>query len=233
MSTGRLIGVGVGPGDPELLTLKAIRCIQECPVLAWVAAAGRPSIARRIAASHIPSDRREINIALPMNPHPDLTRAAYDEGASRIAAELEQGDDVALLCEGDPLLYGSFIQFLGRLGASYPSLVVPGITSVSAAAAAARLPLVWRSRTLVIVPATLPEDLIEDRIRQADTAAILKVGHRLPALRAMLQRLGLLERAILVERASTTDERVLPLADAQAGEAPYFSLLLVRAGGGR
>jgi precorrin-2/cobalt-factor-2 C20-methyltransferase len=116
MITGRLLGIGVGPGDPELLTLKALRYLQAAPVVAYVAAQGQPSIARQIAAPHLPPGQREINIALPMHPSPELADAAYAEGASRIGAELERGRDVAVLCEGDPLLYGSFRQLLRRLG---------------------------------------------------------------------------------------------------------------------
>ncbi|MDX1540992.1 MAG: precorrin-2 C(20)-methyltransferase, partial [Geminicoccaceae bacterium] len=189
MRSGRLVGIGVGPGDPELMTLKAVRAIGECPVVAFVSAGGRPSLARRIAATHIGADQREVNIALPMNLHPEIAQAAYDEGASRITAELEQGLDVALLCEGDPLLFGSFIQFLARIGPRYACRVIPGVTSVSAAAAAAQMPLVWRQRSLVVLPATLPVELLEDRLRHAEAAAILKVGRHLEAVRDVLARL--------------------------------------------
>ena len=164
MITGRLLGIGVGPGDPELLTLKALRCLQAAPVVAYVAARGQPSIARQIAAPHLQPGQREINIALPMHPSPELADAAYDEGASRIGAELERGRDVAVLCEGDPMLYGSFSQLLARLAPSYPTEIVPGITSVTAAAAAAGRPLATRNDTLAIVPATLPMEALRARL---------------------------------------------------------------------
>jgi precorrin-2/cobalt-factor-2 C20-methyltransferase len=227
VNTGRLIGIGVCPGDPELITLKAIRCLREVAVVAYVAANGQPSIARAIVASHLPGGQRELNIALPMQRLPELAQAAYDEGASRIGAELEQGRDVALLCEGDPLFYGSFSQLLMRLVDCYSIEVVPGVLSLSAAAAAACQPLVARSESFVVVPATLPVERLRARLSQADAAAILKVGRHLGKVRQVLGELGLLERAVYVERASTEHERVMRLGDFEGSEAPYFALILL------
>lgn len=229
MIAGRLFGVGVGPGDPELITLKALRCLEAAPVLAYVVAGGRPSIARQIAAPHVPAGKHELNIALPMHPLPAIAQAAYDEGASRIAAELEQCRDVAVLCEGDPLFYGSFTQLFARLGAHYRTEVVPGITSIGAATAAARLALVSRDQTLTVLPATLPREVLLGRIPHDGAAAILKLGRHIGKLRQVLLDLGLLERAVYVERASTGEERVLPLADHDADDAPYFALVLLPA----
>jgi precorrin-2 C(20)-methyltransferase len=162
-----------------------------------------------------------------MQPAPELARAAYDEGASRIGTELEQGRDVAVLCEGDPLLYGSFAQLLDRLGERYATEVVPGVTSFTAAAAAARRPLVSRGQTMLVLPATLPRVALARRLRDADAAAILKLGRHLAKVREVIVELGLLERAIYVEHASSDRERIEPLVDLVADEAPYFSLLLV------
>lgn len=228
MKPGRLFGIGVGPGDPELLTLKALRYLEEAPVVAYVAARGRPSTARRIAAPHVPPGKREINLALPMHPRPEIAQAAYDEGASRIAAELEQGDDVALLCEGDPLFYGSFTQLFARLGGQYRTEIVPGVTSVNAATAAALLPLVVRDMTLCVLPATLSAEALRARIPQSDSVVILKLGRHLGKVRRVLVELDLLSRAIYVEHASIESERVVPLADhADAEEAPYFAMILL------
>ena len=227
MTTGRLLAIGVGPGDPELMTLKAVRCLREVSVLSYVSANGQPSMARRIAAVHLPGTQREINLALPMEPLPELAHAAYDEGASRIGAELEQGRDVAVLCEGDPLFYGSFNQLLARLAGQYPTEIVPGVVSFTAAAAAARQPLVARSESFVVVPATLPAERLRARLSQIDAAAILKLGRHLAKVRRVLRELDLIERAIYVERASTEQERVLQLTDLTDHEAPYFALILV------
>jgi precorrin-2/cobalt-factor-2 C20-methyltransferase len=225
--TGRLLGIGVGPGDPELLTLKALRHLQATPVVAYVSARGQPSIARQIAAPHLQPGQREINIALPMHPSPELADAAYDEGASRIGTELERGRDVAVLCEGDPLLYGSFNQLLKRLVPFYPTEIVPGITSITAAAAAARKPLTVRNDTLAVLPATLPKEALRARLGQTTAAVILKVGRHLNMVRQVLDELNLLDRAICVERASTAEQRVMPLVDMKEVSAPYFTLILI------
>ena len=227
MTTGRLLGVGVGPGDPELLTLKAVRVLNDSAVVAYVSAEGRPSMARRIVAPHLTPGRREINLALPMQPVPELTQAAYDEGAARIGAELEQGCDVAVLCEGDPFLYGSFAQLFDRLGERYPTEVIPGVTSFTAAAAAARQPLVSRTQALVVLPATLPRDALAWHLERVDATAIIKLGRHLGKVREVVAQLGLLERAIYVEHASAARERVVRLNDLIIDEAPYFSLLLL------
>jgi precorrin-2/cobalt-factor-2 C20-methyltransferase len=229
VSAGRLIGVGVGPGDPELLTLKALRCLERAPVIAYVSADGRPSIARQIAAEHVPAGRKELNLALPMSPLPELADAAYDEGASRIGAELEQGYDVVVLCEGDPFFYGSFAQLFSRLSQHYVTEIVPGVSSISAASAATRQPLVSRSASLAVVPATLPAESLTARLRVADAAAILKLGRHVGKVRKVLAELGFLERAIYVEWASTEHERWVQLADLETENAPYFALVLVPA----
>jgi precorrin-2/cobalt-factor-2 C20-methyltransferase len=187
-------------------------------------------MARRIVAEHLAPGRPEINLALPMQPFPELAQAAYDEGAARIGAELERGRDVAVLCEGDPFVYGSFTQLFERLGERYPTEVVPGVTSFTAAAAAARTPLVGRTETLVVLPATLPRKELSAHLGRAEAAAILKLGRHFAKVREIITELGLLERAIYVEHASAERERVVPLADLAVDEAPYFSLLLVPAG---
>lgn len=230
MVTGRLIGVGVGPGDPELLTLKAVRVLQESSVIAYVSAEGRPSMARRIAGQHLMAGRQEINLTLPMQPGGALARAAYDEGAAQIGAELERGRDVALLCEGDPLVYGSFARLLERLGGRYPTAVVPGVVSFTAAAASARVPLVGGTQSLVVLPATLPSHVLAAHLERVDAAAILKLGRHLGRVREVIAGLGMLDRAIYVEHASQACERVVRLVDLALDEAPYFSLLLLPAG---
>jgi precorrin-2/cobalt-factor-2 C20-methyltransferase len=232
--TGRLLGIGVGPGDPELMTLKAIRYLREAPVVAYVSASGRPSLARQIAAAHLPGGQQEINVALPMQPLAALAQAAYNEGAARIGAELEQGRDVAVLCEGDPLFYGSFSQLLVRL-TPYAAEIVPGVVSFAAAAAAARQPLVAGAESFVVVPATASVERLRARLRESDAAAILKLGRHLDKVRQVLGELDLLERAVYVERASGERERVMRLIDFADDEAPYFALILlprVLTGGG-
>ena len=223
--TGRLWGIGVGPGDPELMTLKAVRLLQQLRVLAYPAPEGGESSARAIAAGYIPPGRTEIAIRLPMRPGPEPAEI-YDRGAAEIAAHLAEGRDVGVLCEGDPFFFGSFMYLHDRLAGRFPCTVVPGVSSLNACAAASGRPLVRRDDVLTVLPATLPDPELESRLQDGGAAAILKVGRHLPRLRPLLDRLALTARAVYVEHASRPDERVFPLAEF-SGEAPYFSMVLV------
>ncbi|WP_239520595.1 precorrin-2 C(20)-methyltransferase [Pseudooceanicola aestuarii] len=226
---GTLFGVGLGPGDPELITLRAARLIAAAPVVAYPALAGAPSFARAIAADLIPAGAREIAMDVPMTPDRAPAQAAYDTGAARIAQALEAGQDVVCLCEGDPFFYGSFMYLFARLSSRFRVEVVPGVTSVTACAARAGLPLAARNARLAILPGPLPETELRARIAEADSLAIMKVGRHLPKIRDVLEALGLTGRAVYVERATTAQEVILPLAEAPEA-APYFSMILVTKG---
>lgn len=223
--TGTLWGIGVGPGDPELLTAKAIRLLGALPVLAWPAPLEGDGFARSIAAAHIPAGRTEIAIRLSFRPDRDDTDRAYDCAAGTIAGHLEAGRDVGVLCEGDPLFFGSFLYVMGRLDRRFPVQVVPGVSSPMAAAAAARQPLTLLDNSLAVIPATAADDRIEALLRAADAAVIMKVGRHAARLTALLTRLDLTHRAVAVERATLPEQRVVPLAE--AGDLSYFSLILV------
>ena len=226
--SGTLYGVGVGPGDPELLTLKAARILRAVPVIAYVAPEGGESLARSIIAEHLENEPVEIALPVPMRADPAIGQEVYDRYAPEIAGHLKAGRDVAVLCEGDPLFYGSFMYLLERLGEECPVEVVPGVSSLGAAAAAAAMPLVSRNESLAVVPATLPEAELESRLRLADCAAILKVGRHVAKVRRVLGRLSMSETKY-VERASQDGARVLDL-DQAGDKAPYFSMVLARKG---
>lgn len=227
--SGRLFGVGVGPGDPELLTLKAVRLIVECPVIAYPApAGGAASMARQIAAPHIPVGKTEIVIETPMVPGQFPANDIYDRYAFEIAEHLIAGRDVAVLCEGDPFLFGSFMYLFGRLSADHPTEVVSGVSSLGACAARAEVPLVSRNQTLSVIPAPIDEEDLERGIAAADAVAIMKVGRHLPKVRRVLEKLNRLDDATYVERATLENERVMPLSDLDAEAAPYFSMILLR-----
>jgi precorrin-2/cobalt-factor-2 C20-methyltransferase len=223
---GRLIGVGVGPGAPDLLTLRAARLIEGAEVLAYPTLAGAPSFARSIAADHIRAGVEEVAIDLPMTPAREPAQRAYDDGAARIAAHLEAGRDVVCLCEGDPMLYGSFMYLQARLAPRFGVEVVPGVTSVAAAAAVARLPLGAREGRIAVLPGTLPDQVLRDGIAAHETVAVMKLGRHFGRIRALVEALDLTARATYVARATLAEEVVLPLAQAPA-VAPYFSLLLI------
>ncbi|MBC7953709.1 MAG: precorrin-2 C(20)-methyltransferase [Rhodospirillaceae bacterium] len=225
--SGTLYGIGIGPGDPELLTLKAVRLIAACPVLAWPAPLEGDGLARTIAAPHVPAGKTEIAIRLSFRPERDDTDDAYNSAAATIANHLEQGRDVAVLCEGDPLFFGSFIYLMTRLRGRFPVQVVPGIASPMAAAAVALHPLSTLEDAVAIIPATRAEAEIERLLQAAESAVIMKIGRHLPKVRRVLDRLGLTDKALVVERATQQAQRLIPLA--HAVEAPYFSLILVHA----
>ena len=231
MAAGRLYGLGLGPGDPELVTLKALRLLRAAPVVAYPAPETGDSFARRIVAEWLAPNQREIAIRFPMRPGPPPAEI-YRRAAVEIAAVLETGDDVAYLCQGDPLFYGSFAGLLEPLDGRYPVVVVPGVSSPAACAAAAMRPLVQRDEALAVIPATLADDELARRIAAADAAAIVKLGRHFPKLRRVLDELRLLDDAVYVEHASWPSEIVMPLAAVDPASVPYFATALVRRRGG-
>ena len=227
--SGILYGVGLGPGDPELITLRAYRLISGADVVAYPALAGGDSFARSIAADMIPEGTREIVMDVPMTTAREPAQAAYDLGAGEIAAVLETGTDVVCLCEGDPFFYGSFMYLYARLNDRFEVQVVPGVTSVTTCAARAGMPLAARNERLTVLPGPLPEDELRLRIDGAESVAIMKVGRHLAKIRGVIDDLGLTDQAAYVERASLPDEVVCPLRDAPE-KAPYFSMILLTKG---
>jgi precorrin-2/cobalt-factor-2 C20-methyltransferase len=228
--SGTLYGIGLGPGDPELMTLKAHRLISSAGVIAYPAPDTGESFARSIAAEIIPAGAREIPIVVPMRVDRFPARQIYDKAAGEIAEVLERGIDVVTLCEGDPFFYGSFMYLFERLSDRFLIEVVPGVTSLTACAAQLRRPLTSRNDVLTVIPGPLPDDEIRPRIEAAQAVAVMKVGRHLPRLKALLEAMGLLERAGYVERASLADQKVNRLVDLQADTAPYFSMILIYKG---
>lgn len=226
VESGRLYGLGVGPGDPELLTLKALRLLRAVPVVAYPAPEHGNSFARSIVAAWIERHQREIAIRFPMRPGPPPVEI-YDGAAAKLAAELEDGRDVALLCQGDPLFYGSFINVFTRLAGRYQIEIVPGVSSLTACAAAAATPLVSRDDTLAVIPATLDEDQIAARLAASESVAIVKLGRHIAKVRRVLDRLGLLDGAVCIEHATLPTQRVAPFACINPDLAPYFSTVLI------
>lgn len=233
--TGRLYGVGLGPGDPELVTLKASRLIGSADVVAYHSGTHGRSIARSIAADLLPVGVIEEALVYPVTTARSEHAAGYqgamvdfyDESAERLAVHLRAGRTVVVLCEGDPLFYGSYMYLHDRLCPLFQTEVVPGITSVSAAAAAAGKPLVRHEDVLTILPGTLPAPELARRLADTQGAAILKLGRTFPAVRAALAEAGRLDDAWYVERASTSGQMMVPVADVDPAVVPYFSIILV------
>jgi precorrin-2/cobalt-factor-2 C20-methyltransferase len=241
MSAGRLFGVGIGPGDPELLTVKAVRVIGEAPVVAFFAKAGRTGNARKIVDSWLKLSHVELPLYYPMTteshfddpPYREALAEFYERSAAAIAAHLDAGRDVALLSEGDPLFYGSFMHLFVRLRERYAVTIVPGVSSICGAWGAAAAPMAGGDDALAVLPATLPLEELIRRLALADAAVIMKIGRNFARAKAALMKVGMAERAIYVERATMDGEAVIALCERRDEPAPYFSLILAPGRGRR
>ena len=227
-ATGTLVGIGVGPGDPDLITVKGLAALQAAPVIAYPAPESGESLARTIVAPHLDgADRVEIAIRMPMVAARFPAQEVYDRAASAIGGHLDAGRDVACLCEGDPFFYGSFSFLFQRMVDRYPVRVIPGVSSLTACAAVVGAPLATRGDVLAVVPATLEVSALRERIAAVDAAAIIKVGRHLAKVRAVVDSLGLSAGAHYVEHATMHDECSMPLSGVTDTTAPYFSMVLV------
>ncbi|GAA2605301.1 precorrin-2 C(20)-methyltransferase [Streptomyces axinellae] len=232
---GRLLGVGLGPGDPSLMTLRAVQAIDGAEVVAYHSARHGRSIARSIAAAHLRADHIEEALVYPVTTettdHPGGYRGAleefYAEAAERLAAHLDAGRTVAVLAEGDPLFYGSYMHMHKRLAHRYPTEVIPGVTSVSAAAARLGTPLSEGEEALTVLPGTLPEEELTARLASTDAVAVMKLGRTFPKVRRALQRSGRLDEARYVERATMEGERTGRLAEVDPASVPYFAVAVL------
>jgi len=240
-NSGALIGVGLGPGDPELVTVKAARLIGEATIVAFFGKPGRPSNARTIAERYFAPGCEEMPLLYPVTTEipfdrPDYVSALagfYEESAARLGDVLAQGRDVALLCEGDPLLYGSFMHMFTRLDGRFRVEICAGVAGMSGCFAAARQPMTWGDDVLTVLPATLDEDTLTERLKRTDAAVVMKLGGNFPKLRRAMARAGVISRAIYVERGTMAGEKIMRFSEKQDDVAPYFSMALVPGQGRR
>jgi precorrin-2/cobalt-factor-2 C20-methyltransferase len=225
------------------MTLKALRILRSCPVVAYFSARSRPSNARQVVEEHLRAGQTELHLVYPVTTetvppgtsYETLLTGFYDASATELATFLDSGRDVVVLCEGDPFLHGSFMYLYNRLGGRYQTEVVPGVASMLAGSAVIGAPLVCRDEVLTVLPGTLEPSELEVRLRQADAAVVMKVGRHLGAIRHAVTAAGLLSRAWYVERATMSNQLVLPLAEVDIADAPYFSMVVIpsRAAGAR
>jgi precorrin-2/cobalt-factor-2 C20-methyltransferase len=229
--TGTLYGLGIGPGDPELVTVKALRILEASPVLAYPAPETGESLARGIVATHLNGHHHEIAIRMPMVQSRFPAQDVYDRAADEVGGHLDAGRDVAVLCEGDPFFYGSFMYLFGRLSEKYSVEVIPGVSSLTACAATLGAPLAARNDVLIVVPATLTHEELCRRLEAVDAMAIIKVGRHFSKVREVLETLGLMTHARYIEHATMSTQRILPLDAVSPDQVPYFSMVLVHARG--
>lgn len=234
-ASGRLYGVGTGPGDPELLTLKAVRALSEAQVLAHFAKRGNDGNARRIIKAHLRPDVIELPLLYPVTTeiekeHEDYKSAIasfYAESARAVGEHLAAGRTVAVLSEGDPFFYGSYMHLHVRLAHRFPTEVIPGVTAMSGCWSASGLPIVQGDDVLSVLPGTMAEDELARRLADTDAAVIMKLGRNLPKVRRALAASGRLAAAHYVERGTMVNAVSMPLADKDGDVAPYFALVLV------
>jgi precorrin-2/cobalt-factor-2 C20-methyltransferase len=229
---GRLYGLGVGPGDPELITVKALRLLRAAPVVAHLVAKGVKGNAFTIIEQHLRPDQVVVPLVFPVTTEkvPDYERiiaAFYDESAARLAVQLDAGRDVAVICEGDPFFYGSFMYLHDRLAERYATEVVPGVCSPVAGAAVLGAPLAYRNQSLAIISGVLPEDELTRRLTGIDAAVIMKLGTNFEKVRRVVMALGHGGRARYIERATMATERTQPLAEVDPARVPYFSMIVI------
>ncbi|MRD73757.1 precorrin-2 C(20)-methyltransferase [Rhodocyclus tenuis] len=234
-TTGRLFGLGVGPGDPELITLKALRHLRAAPVVAHFAARGKAGNALTIIERYLAPEQIVQPLIYPVTtenlPPPFCYETAlatfYDESAAIVAAHLDAGRDVAVVCEGDPFLYGSFMYVHDRLADRYETEVTPGVCAMLACASVVGTPLVYRNQTLTVLSGVLPAEELKRRLADTESAAIMKLGSNFAKVRSVIEELGLLDRAHYVERATMGNQRIAPLSSIDPASVPYFAMILV------
>jgi precorrin-2/cobalt-factor-2 C20-methyltransferase len=238
---GKLVGVGVGPGDPELITLKAVRVLEQADVVAHFAKAAQSGNARAIAARYFKPGVRELSLVFPVTTelpknerrYCEIIRAFYDGAARDLAAHLDDGRLVAVICEGDPLFYGSYMHLHVRLAPRFRTEIVAGVSGMSGCWSAAGTPIAQGDDVFSVIPGTLAQDELERRLGEADAAVVIKLGRNLPKVRRALEQAGRLDRAVYVERGTMTGERAIALADKPDDCAPYFAVVLVPGWDGR
>ncbi|TVP62133.1 MAG: precorrin-2 C(20)-methyltransferase [Nodularia sp. (in: Bacteria)] len=224
---GRLYGIGVGPGDPELLTLKALRLLQAAPVVAYQSAVDKESIARAIVSQYLTGNQIEVLFHLPRALEPETATLIYDKEVEPIAEHLAAGRDVVVLCEGDPFFYGSFMYVFTRLSEHYETEVVPGISSLMACPVALGVPFTYYNDIMTVLPAPMPAEELITHLLATDAAAIMKLGRHFTKVRDVLYQLGLASRALYIERATMTQQRIIPLDEVDPDQVPYFSMIII------
>ncbi len=223
---GTLYGIGLGPGDPELLTLKGYRILQSVPIVAYPKSPDGRCISRGIVADYLKPEQIEIGMDFPFRLE-ESSQPKYDYWAGVLAEHLQAGQDIAVLCEGDPFFFGTFMYLFNRLSPKFPTEIVPGVSSVMASASMLRAPLTYRNDVFKVLMGTLPMETLAAELKTADAAVIMKLGRNFAKARTVLQEVGLIDRALFIERSTTKDQRITPILEVDPGKVPYFSMIVI------
>jgi precorrin-2/cobalt-factor-2 C20-methyltransferase len=223
---GRLYGIGIGPGDPELLTMKAFRVLRSSPVVAYPLSDSGLKLARSIVAEYLRPEQIEVPMYFPFKLE-ESAQPYYDKAAETLAEHLLEGRDVAVLCEGDPFFYGSFMYLYSRLSDRFETEVIPGVSCVMASPAMLGTPLTYRNDVFMVVSAIMSAEDLAASLAVADAAAIIKLGRHFTKVVNVLKELGLYDRAKYIERATMSQQRIIPLNELDPAEVPYFSMIVI------
>jgi precorrin-2/cobalt-factor-2 C20-methyltransferase len=241
MTKGTIFGLGLGPGEPDLMSVRADRLLRRARHVAYFRKAGKPGQARRIVEAMLPPEAVEFAMEYPVTTEIALDDPAYNQALSGFYADCarhlaglsDAGEEVVVLCEGDPFFYGSFMHLYTRLIESHPVQVVPAITGMSGAWTATGQPITWGDDVLTVLTGTLPESELVRRMTDTDALVVMKIGRNIGKVRRALTAAGMLDRAWLVEFATMAGQTVMRLAEAEGRVAPYFSIVLVHGRGRR
>lgn len=224
--SGKLYGLGLGPGDPELLTLKTFRLLRSAPVVAYPMSDGGKCLARSIVADYLRPEQIEVPMYFPFKLE-QSSQPYYDKAAAMLAGYLSQGQDVAVLCEGDPFFYGTFMYLFNRLSDRFATEVVPGVSSVMASPAMLGTPLTYRNDVFMVLSGILPAEVLAEKLAVADAAIILKLGRNFAKVYGVLQELGLAQRAKYIERSTMPNQQILPIDQVDPAAVPYFAMIVI------
>lgn len=232
---GELFGLGVGPGDPELVTVKALRCLERSDVVAFPTATGNRSNAKATIAPYLTEKHQLLPLTYPVtagpvadsNAYQPLLTKFYNDTSDEIAALLEAGKNVSIICAGDPFVFGSYMYWHARLAKRFKTTVVPGISSILAAPVQLGMPLCHREDVVSVLPATMSEDELVRRLTDCGSAVIMKLGRTFPKVVRALERTDLMSKAYYVERATMDRQRILKVADVSPGDVAYFSVIVI------
>ncbi|MBB5354310.1 MULTISPECIES: precorrin-2 C(20)-methyltransferase [Anoxybacillus] len=230
---GKLYGIGVGPGDPELLTVKAFRRLKEVAVIAYPKKTnGSKSYAQQIVEAYFsPSEKHMLGLVFPMTKDENVLREKWDETVDNVWEHLREGKHVAFVTEGDPLLYSTCIHFMRTMQMKYPDVsieIVPGVSSINGAAARLQLPLADGDETIAIVPARDDYDAMKKAIEAHDCVIFLKVAKVMPLLLSILKEMNLTKKAAVVTKVTSHEEVIWDIEQLDHVSLPYLTLMVVR-----